>query len=86
LADVSWLFDELQPLTQENHLPISNGQTAASGLAGLPLAQVERQAILDTLMSTSGNQTKAAKILGISDRTLREKIRRYRQQECLQPA
>jgi DNA-binding NtrC family response regulator len=86
LADVSWLFDELQPLTQEKHLSISNGQTPASGLAGLPLAQVERQAILDTLTSTSGNQTKAAKILGISDRTLREKMRRYRQQECLQPA
>ncbi|MHC4125045.1 MAG: sigma-54-dependent transcriptional regulator [Planctomycetota bacterium] len=86
LADVSWLFDELQPLTQEKHLSISNGQTPASGLAGLPLAQVERQAILDTLTSTSGNQTKAAKILGISDRTLREKMRRYRRQECLQPA
>jgi DNA-binding NtrC family response regulator len=79
LADVSWLFDELQPLAQENNLSISNEQTQASGLAGLPLAQVERQAILDTLTSTSGNQTKAAKILGISDRTLREKIRRYRQ-------
>jgi len=86
LADVSWLFDELQPLTQENHLSISNGQTPVSELAGLPLVQVERQAILDTLTSTSGNQTKAAKILGISDRTLREKVRRYRQQECLQPA
>jgi len=86
LADVSWLFDELQPLTQENNLSISNGQTPVSELAGLPLAQLERQAILDTLTSTSGNQTKAAKILGISDRTLREKIRRYRRQECLQPA
>lgn len=86
LADVSWLFDELQPLPQENTLSISNGQTPVSGLAGLPLAQVERQAILDTLTSTSGNQTNAAKILGISDRTLREKVRRYRQQECLQPA
>ena len=29
---------------------------------------------------------KAAKILGISDRTLREKVRRYRRQESLQPA
>ncbi|MHC4195172.1 MAG: hypothetical protein ACYSQZ_04390 [Planctomycetota bacterium] len=48
MADVSWLFDELQPLTQENHLSISNGRTPASGLAGLPLAQVERQTILDT--------------------------------------
>jgi DNA-binding NtrC family response regulator len=86
LADVSWLFDELQPLAQENNLPDSNGRTPALGLAGLPLAQVERQAILNTLMSTSGNQTKAAKILGISDRTLRAKIHRYRRQESLQPA
>jgi DNA-binding NtrC family response regulator len=86
LADVSWLFDELQPLPQENSSSISNGQIPASGLAGLPLQQVERQAILDTLQHTSGNQTKAAKILGISDRTLREKVRRYRRQECLQPA
>lgn len=86
LADVSWLFDELQPLPQEDSLSISNGQTPVSGLSCLPLEQVERQAILDTLQHTSGNQTKAAKILGISDRTLREKVRRYRQQECLQPA
>ena len=86
LADVSWLFDELQPLPQENKLSISNSQIPTSGLAGLSLEQVERQVILDTLQHTSGNQTKAAKILGISDRTLRGKIRRYRQQECLQLA
>jgi DNA-binding NtrC family response regulator len=85
LADVSWLFDELQPLSQENNLSITNNQVSVSDLAGLPLQQVERRAILDTLQHTSGNQTKAAKILGISDRTLREKVRRYRQQECLQP-
>ncbi len=86
LADVSWLFDELQPLAQENQFSFNNSQTPACGLAGLPLEQVERQAILDTLQHTSGNQTKAAKILGISDRTLRDKIRRYRKQQCLQLA
>ncbi|MCX5633256.1 MAG: sigma-54 dependent transcriptional regulator [Phycisphaerae bacterium] len=86
LADVSWLFDELQPLPQENTLSISNGQTPVSELAGLPLDQVERQVILDTLGNTGGNQTKAAKILGISDRTLRSKIRRYHQKGELQLA
>lgn len=86
LADVSWLFDELQPLSQENTLSISNGQTPVSELAGLPLDQIERQVILDTLGNTGGNQTKAAKILGISDRTLRSKIRRYHQQGELQLA
>ena len=55
------------------------------GVGGIALDELERQAILETLRQTSGNQTKAAKVLGISDRTLREKIRRYRRQECLEP-
>jgi len=80
LADVSWLFDELRPLPQEKVGPTCSG----SELGGIPLVQIERQAILDTLRQTAGNQTKAAKVLGISDRTLRDKIRRYRQQECLE--
>jgi DNA-binding NtrC family response regulator len=54
------------------------------GLAGLPLEVVERRAILDTLRQTAGNQTRAAKVLGISDRTLRDKIKRYREQGCVQ--
>jgi two-component system response regulator HydG len=93
LADVSWLFDELQPLPQHSlNDPIieSIGQEDVEsrrlplrdGLGGVPLEQVERQAILDTLQRTNGNRTRAAKVLGISDRTLREKIRRYRQQQC----
>ena len=95
LADVSWLFDELQSLPQENepgpdtlcrnNTDIRNTQYD-SGLGGVPLVDIERQAILDTLRQTSGNQTRAAKVLGISDRTLRDKIRQYRQQGCLQSA
>jgi DNA-binding NtrC family response regulator len=92
LADVSWLFDELQPLPQQKQYGFAE-QTKnpepdpcqKSGLAGIPLQQIERRAILETLHQTDGNQTKAAKVLGISDRTLRDKIRRYRQQGCLQP-
>jgi len=85
LADVSWLFDELQPLKQEN----TSGETPAparSELTGMPLEKVERQVILETLDNTGGNQTKAAKILGISDRTLRSKIRRYSKTDQLQLA
>jgi DNA-binding NtrC family response regulator len=121
LADVSWLFDELQPLPQHSthggsptgglvqaeglvrSVPVrayeetpygvpTNGLgkaaplTRETGIGGIPLETLERQAILETLRQTCGNQTKAAKVLGISDRTLREKMRRYRQQECLQAA
>ena len=93
LADVSWLFDELQPRPQHgpsrlNAVAVNDPAAPtepASRVGGIPLADLERQAILETLQQTSGNQTKAAKVLGISDRTLREKVRRYRQQECLQP-
>ena len=63
---------------------IRNPKSAVT-VGGIPLEELERQAILETLRQTSGNQTKAAKVLGISDRTLREKVRRYRQRECLQP-
>ena len=85
LADVSWLFDELQPLSQEVPLKISNTQLPSPDLGGIALSQLEQQAILDTLRHTQGNQTKAAKVLGISDRTLRDKIKRYRKQQTLQP-
>jgi DNA-binding NtrC family response regulator len=89
LADVSWLFDELQPLTQQDlaDCELSRDKYTHSdfGLGGVPLEQVERRAILDTLRQTKGNQTKAAKVLGISDRTLRDRIHRYRREGCLQP-
>jgi len=90
LADVSWLFDELQPLTQCGPGQRSAGRDTGidggpSAIGGRSLADLERQAILETLRQTSGNQTKAARVLGISDRTLREKMRRYRGQQCLQP-
>lgn len=51
-------------------------------LAGRRLDEIERRAILATLERTSGNQAKAARVLGISDRTLREKVRRYRRAGC----
>jgi len=90
LADVSWLFDELQPLAQPEcgtHDSSCGKHTHGdSGLGGVPLEQIERRAILDTLRQTGGNQTRAAKVLGISDRTLRDKMHRYRRQGCLQPA
>jgi DNA-binding NtrC family response regulator len=86
LADVSWLFDELQPLTQQNPADCELSRDSDFGIGGVPLEQVERRAILDTLRQTKGNRTKAAKVLGISDRTLRDKIHRYRREGVLQPA
>jgi two-component system, response regulator FlrC len=52
---------------------------AAGGapLVGRTVADVERGLIIDTLQHTLGNRTHAATILGISIRTLRNKLRQY---------
>ena len=51
--------------------------TAAEALVGLPVAEVERSLILATLRQTEGNRTRAAQVLGISIRTMRNKLREY---------
>ena len=49
---------------------------------GFTLADVEREHILDTLMCCDGNRTRAAKLLGISLRSLRIKLHDYEQSGC----
>ena len=49
--------------------------------AGYSVSEMERKLILATLEQTSGNRTHAAKMLGISLRTLRNKLRDYRVEE-----
>jgi DNA-binding NtrC family response regulator len=49
-------------------------------LVGHKLAVVEREFILQTLRSHRGNRTRAADLLGISIRSLRDRIRNYRSQ------
>lgn len=46
-------------------------------LVGHTIADVERHLILDTLAFCLGNRTHAARILGISIRTLRNKLNEY---------
>ncbi|HOX26450.1 MAG TPA: sigma-54 dependent transcriptional regulator [Candidatus Krumholzibacteria bacterium] len=47
------------------------------GLTLMPLAETERRQILFTLEQTGHNKSKAARLLGISRQTLREKLRIY---------
>jgi DNA-binding NtrC family response regulator len=51
-----------------------------SGLVGRRVEEVERDLILETLTHCLGNRTRAAEILGISIRTLRNKLHEYRAQ------
>lgn len=48
------------------------------GTVGRTIADVEQELILKTLQDVAGNRTKAAEILGITVRTLRNKLNEYR--------
>ena len=49
--------------------------------AGHSVSEMERKLIMATLDQTSGNRTHASRLLGISLRTLRNKLREYRVEE-----
>jgi len=52
-------------------------ETVTRALVGRTVADVERDLILETLKHCLGNRTHAANILGISIRTLRNKLNEY---------
>jgi two-component system response regulator FlrC len=52
-------------------------EAVARSLVGRTVADVERDLILETLKHCVGNRTHAANILGISIRTLRNKLHEY---------
>ncbi len=61
-------------------------QAMQRGLVGRTVADVERDLILETLNHCLGNRTHAANILGISIRTLRNKLKQYSQEGIAVPA
>ena len=56
---------------------LAAGTGTAGGSGSVSLNELEKQAIVDTLAKTKGNREKAAKILGIGERTLYRKIKEY---------
>jgi two-component system response regulator FlrC len=66
-------------ITIEPTTPV--GASAGDALqirSGVTVQEMERALILETLRSTQNNRTQAAKLLGISIRTLRNKLHEYR--------
>ncbi|MFY9692747.1 MAG: helix-turn-helix domain-containing protein, partial [Xanthobacteraceae bacterium] len=66
---------------QRNSPAVAHAAFAAEqvsrGLVGRTVAEVERDLILQTLKHCLGNRTHAANVLGISIRTLRNKLNEY---------
>ena len=68
-----------------NHLNLQydlhfSERTSFSGMVGLSLREMEKNLLLKTLESEGGNRTRAAQVLGITVRTLRNKLKEYRQE------
>lgn len=61
-------------------------QSVQTDLIGRTVAEVEQDLILNTLDHCLGNRTHAANILGISIRTLRNKLKLYSDQGIDIPA
>jgi DNA-binding NtrC family response regulator len=65
---------DLPAAAADTRAPAAGGSAAP---VGTTLAEVERELILSTLSHCLGNRTHAATILGISIRTMRNKLRQY---------
>lgn len=72
---------DIQIQTESVNLPAETGHSLVT--TGMTIQEAEKRLILKTLEYTGENRTQAAKILGISIRTLRNKINEYKTQENL---
>ncbi|MCS7198747.1 MAG: sigma-54 dependent transcriptional regulator [Caldimicrobium sp.] len=90
--DVSYLT---QPLGEESSSPVRESPSFVN-ISGMnfdnnkeeiveikPLEEVEREVILKALQLTKGNKNRAAELLGITVRTLRNKLKMYEEQGLL---
>ena len=74
------LFDDpiLEPRHFQLSAPSAPGRTGSAG-PGATVAEMERELILQTLEHCAQNRTRAADMLGIAVRTLRNKLKEYRE-------
>ena len=61
-------------------------EAVSRSFVGQTVAAMEQQLIIDTLSHCFGNRTHAANILGISIRTLRNKLKEYSEAGVAVPA
>ncbi len=74
------------PEVQTARVASMAAEAAQRHFVGQTVAEVEQQLIIDTLSHCLGNRTHAANILGISIRTLRNKLKEYSEAGVMVPA
>jgi DNA-binding NtrC family response regulator len=76
-----WLVLHQGGFLTTSHLFLNEGAAtlppASLGKPSMSVREMERALIMETLQAMNGNRTQAAKVLGISLRTLRNKLREY---------
>jgi len=77
------LKTQSKTLIEPEHIELNSVKKELQFCIGQKLDEVERKYILQTLYFVHQNRTKAAEILGISIRTLRNKINLYREEGYL---
>jgi len=70
-------------IIEPEHLILKDSKEELHFSVGQKLENIERQYILQTLFFVQQNRTRAAEVLGISIRTLRNKLNQYRQEGFL---
>jgi two-component system response regulator HydG len=68
---------ELPPSITKNIANIELQNSGMEGMAGFSLDEIEKKAIAQTLVKTTGNKSEAAKLLNITRTTLNNKIKKY---------
>jgi DNA-binding NtrC family response regulator len=65
------------PVAQQTVFPPLPADAVDKTLPGITLEEMERRLILQTLEQVNGNRTRAADMLGVSVRTIRNKLSQY---------
>jgi two-component system response regulator FlrC len=72
----------IHSMVEKEIIPSSSEDTTPLQIrSGMTVEEMEKALIFETLRATGNNRTEAAKMLGISIRTLRNKLHEYRGEE-----
>ncbi|WP_419785765.1 sigma-54 dependent transcriptional regulator [Pseudodesulfovibrio sp.] len=82
MGDEQWEPDDLDVVEegQQASAEALPPTTPEEAMSVMPIHEMEKRLILQSLAETTGNRTRAAELLGISVRTLRNKLNEYKKQ------
>jgi len=82
MGDEEWTPDDMAGVDADQQAACNEPppSTPSEALSVMPIHEMEKRLILKSLQETTGNRTRAAELLGISVRTLRNKLNEYKKQ------